>query len=300
MWSVVEALERFIQSLELTETQREEVSRQHTLVREELRRRLRSKTDFLSGSYSRNTVIRPLHDIDLFVVLGPEAAPPSPPVPGALFKPSAQGLTPDAALKWVRQALKEAWPNKDLARLQHHSVNTGFTKSGIDFDVVPAYELPDQQVYLIPDREGGTWIRTNPRLHQQLSTEANERSGKKLKPLLKAVKHWNRRHDSSPLRSFHLEAMSYHALPRFMEGYLEPLEVLFSQLARLVRLPCPDPAGLGPNVDARMSSTQREAARQLLASAANEVRLAREERTSRPEQAHARLRKLFGDEYRYR
>ncbi len=94
--------------------------------------------------------------------------------------------------------------------------------------------------------------------------------------------------------------MSYGALPRPMEGYLEPLEELFSQLARLVLRPCPDPARLGPDVDARMSSTQREAARQLLASAANEARLAREERTSRPEQAHARLRKLFGDEYRYR
>lgn len=298
MWSVAEALERFIQSLELTKAQQDEVSRQHTMVREELRQRLKSKTDFLSGSYSRNTAIRPLHDIDLFVVLVTAAAPPPPPKLDPLFKQSAQGLTPDAVLKLVRQALKEAWPNKDLAKLQHHSVNTGFTKSGIDFDVVPAYELPDQEGYLIPEREGGTWIRTNPRLHQQLSTEANERSGKKLKPLLKAVKHWNRRQHSSPLGSFHLEAMSYDALPRSLEGYLEPLEVLFSQLARRVLLPCPDPAGLGPNVDARMSSTQREAARQLLASAANDVRLAREERTSRPEQAHARLRKLFGDEYR--
>ncbi|MFP2904315.1 SMODS domain-containing nucleotidyltransferase [Pyxidicoccus sp. 3LFB2] len=300
MWSVAEALERFIQSLELTEKQKEEVIRQHTMVREKLRQLLKSKTDFLSGSYSRNTAIRPLHDIDLFVVLGVAASPPPPPTLDSLFKQSAQGLTPDAVLKLVRQALKDAWPNKDLARLQHHSVNTGFRESGIDFDVVPAYELPDQEGYLIPERQGGQWIRTNPRLHQQLSTEANERSGKKLKPLLKAVKRWNGRQDSSPLRSFHLEAMSYDALPSAMQGYLEPLEVLFAQLARKVLLPCPDPAGLGPNVDARMSGNQREAARQLLASAANEVRLAREESTSRPEQAHARLRKLFGDEYRDR
>ncbi|WP_255415181.1 hypothetical protein [Vitiosangium sp. GDMCC 1.1324] len=76
MWSVREGLEKFIQSLELTQGQRDEVSRQHTLVREALRKRLNTKTDFLSGSYSRHTAIRPLHDIDIFVVLGEMSSHP--------------------------------------------------------------------------------------------------------------------------------------------------------------------------------------------------------------------------------
>ncbi|MFP2925012.1 CBASS oligonucleotide cyclase [Pyxidicoccus sp. 3LG] len=286
MGSVGEALELFIQSLELTQRQRDEVSRQHTMVREELRQRLKQKTDFLSGSYSRSTAVRPLHDIDIFLVLGDTVSTPA--------------ESPDVAVKRVRQALKDAWREKELPMLQQHSVHLEFTKSGIEFDVVPAYELPDREVYLIPERDTGRWIRTNPKVHQDLSTQANERAGKKLKPLIKAVKHWNRHQQSSPLGSFHLEAMSYEAFTQPPVGYLEGLEALFTFLAQRVLRPCPDPARLGADVDARMTSGQREAARNLLQSAARTMRLATEERTARPEQAHARLRAFFGNDYRER
>jgi len=292
MGSVGEALELFIQSLELTAGQRDEVSRQHTMVREALRQRLKQKTDFLSGSYSRNTAIRPLHDIDILVVLGDATgAPPE---------------SPDAALKRVRVALKEAWPNKELPILQQHSVHTEFTKSGIEFDVVPAYQRAGQEVFLIPERNAGTWVRTNPKRHQEVSTQCNERAGKKLKPLIKAVKHWNRQQDSSPLGSFHLEVMCYDAFSSPPAGgYLEGLEALYSHLAQRVLRPCPDPAGLGEHVDARVKSGQREAARNLFMSAARTLRLAREERDkgpggAGPASAHARLRAFFGNDYRER
>jgi predicted nucleotidyltransferase len=296
MWSVGEALQRFIESLELTPGQKDEVSGQHTRVREALRQRLGLKTEFLSGSYSRNTAIRPLHDIDIFIVMGVAGSAPRTPVGSA----GGGGVTPDEVLKLVRKALKEAWENKDWGKLQQHSVQIEFTKSGISFDLVPAYELPSQEGYLIAERDTGQWIRTNPRKHAELSTLANERAGKKLKPLLKAVKHWKREHATGLLRSFHLEVMSYEAFPTPPAGYLEGLETLFSYLAQRVLRPCLDPAGLGPHVDARMSSGQREAARNLLQGAAREVRLASAERTTNPEQAHARLKKLFGEEYRYR
>lgn len=293
MWSVREGLEKFIQSLELTQGQRDEVSRQHTMVRETLRQRLKTKTDFLSGSYSRHTAIRPLNDIDIFVVLGDAVSTPS-------FSASQGSLTADGALKQVRQALHAKWSNKDLPILQQHSVHIGFTESGIEFDVVPAFEVPGREAYLIPERETGKWILTNPRIHQTRSTEANEAAGKKLKPLLKAVKHWNRRHPSSPLGSFHLEVMSYSAFPTPPEDYLEGLERLFSHLSQKVLGTCPDPARLGPDVDARVGSNQKTAAHQLLSSAARQVRLARDESYSDPARAHGRLRDLFGEFYRER
>lgn len=290
MWSVREALEKFIQRLELTQEEQKAVVDQHTVVREALRKRLGS-TDFLSGSYSRNTAIRPLHDIDLFIVLESIASPPP--------------TSPDAVLKQVRQALKDEWPHKELPILQKHSVHLEFSEKAIEFDVVPAFEQSGQKAYFIPERRDERhterWIRTNPRLHQERSTEANEQAGKKLKPLLKAVKHWKRRHSSLPVGSFHLEVMSYSAFPQPPQGgYLECLEALFSHLGRQVLLPCPDPSGLGPNVDGEMSPTQREAARQLLESAAKTLQLVRAEEKTSPAQAHARMRELFGDEYRDR
>ena len=289
MWSVREGLEKFIQSLELTPGQRDEVSRQHTQVRECLRQRL-GTTDFLSGSFSRNTAIRPLHDIDVFVVMGETPVGAS----------SPGGLTADAALKRVRQALHAEWPNKELSILQQHSVHLGFSKSGLEFDLVPAFKVAGRDAYRIPERDTGQWVLSNPSIHQRLSTEANERAGKKLKPLLKAVKHWSRNHPTLPVRSFHLEVMSYSALPTAPRDYLEGLEKLFASLGQKVLEPCPEPAGLGPAVDARLKPSQKQAARQVLVSAARQVRLAREEGTAEPARAHARLRELFGEFYRER
>jgi len=286
MWSVREALEKFIQSLKLTDRQKEEVIRQHTVVREQLRRRLGVETDFLSGSYSRNTAIRPLHDIDLVIVVEEVTSRPT--------------VSPDALLKAVRKALKAAWPEKELPILQQHSVHLKFSGSGIAFDIVPAFKRLGRKAYFIPERETGRWLRTNPRRHKEQSREANERAGKKLKPLLRAVKHWNRHHPSSPLGSFHLEAMSYDAFLQPPDGYLEGLEILFSHLSQKVLYPCPDPAGLGPDVDEWMTSQQRQAASQLLASAADQVQHVLAEEESFPSQAHQRLRALFGEDYRDR
>jgi predicted nucleotidyltransferase len=284
MWSVREGMERFIQFLALTAGQQQEVARQQIQVRECLARRLRTTKIFISGSYGRNTAIRPLHDIDLFVVLST----------------ASQDTPTDAVLRQVQQALKEQWPNKNLPLLQNHSVGIGFEKSGIKFDVVPAYADASsrQEVFRVPEKETGMWIQTNPNVHKQLSTEANERAGKKLKPLLKAVKHWNHQHGSSPLRSFHLEVMSYSAFRTPPADYLEGLERLFTHLSQQVQHPCPDPAGLGPDVDHLMKANQRETSHQVLASAARQARLAREESESNPASAHARLIGLFGQFYR--
>ncbi|MFP2958160.1 hypothetical protein ACLEPN_10065 [Myxococcus sp. 1LA] len=100
--------------------------------------------------------------------------------------------------------------------------------------------------------------------------------------------------------SFHLEVMGYEAFSRAPVGYLEGLETLFAFLANRVDQPVRDPAGFGKDVDERMTGGQRMAARNLLQGAAREVRLALSARDARPEEAHQRLRKLFGEAYRYR
>jgi hypothetical protein len=288
MRSVEDALEQLNQSLNLTPQQQERVTRQHEVVQKELRQRLGPRTEFLSGSYSRNTSIRPLHDIDLFVVMGV-----------AVQSRSGEGVTPDEMLGQVQQALEEAWDNKEPPTLQAHSVHTEFSGSGISFDLVPAYELPDQKGYLIPEFEAGKgrWIVTNPKVHEAASIQANERSGKKLKPLIKLVKLWKNLHARGLLRSFHLEVMSYDAFPTPPGSYLRGLELLFSHLAQRVMRPCPDPAGLGADVDEGMSDTKREAARQLLESAARTMRLVIAEKDTNPAQAHSRMRALFGEGY---
>ena len=69
MKTIRQAFQEFLQTLELTDKEQERASEQHPRVREALQQRLDVDDNFLSGSYKRNTAIRPLNDIDLFIVL---------------------------------------------------------------------------------------------------------------------------------------------------------------------------------------------------------------------------------------
>lgn len=287
MWTVEQAMQRLVEELELTPAERENVTRQHGVVRQVLRERLASAEEFLSGSYSRGTALRPLHDVDVFVVLDP------------VRQPRGQ-RTPDDLLREIRQVFKQQWPERALPAFQRHSLRIDFS-SGIHVDVVPAYRH-EQGGYLIPQRDTGAWIRTDPKAHQEACAQADRAAGGRLNPLIKLVKQWNRARDNnSPLRSFHLEAMCYSAFPSPPEGpLLERLEVLFRRLSEQVMKTCRDPAKLGVAVDSLMEPGDREQARNLFQNAFREVGLAVQERVSNPEQAHQRLSKLFGSVYRKR
>ncbi|MFY1829479.1 SMODS domain-containing nucleotidyltransferase [Myxococcus fulvus] len=283
MWTVEQAMQRLVEELELTPDEVEKVKRQHGVVREVLRKRLSSAEEFLSGSYGRGTALRPLHDVDVFVVIPPPRG----------------SRTPDDLLREVRQVFKAEWPERELPVLQRHSLRIDFS-SGISVDIVPAF-AHEQGGYLIPQRDTGAWIRTDPKAHQEVCAQADRLAQGRLNPLIKLVKQWNRARDNSPLRSFHLEAMCYSAFPTPPEGsLLERLERLLRHLSERVMQTCRDPAKLGVAVDARMDSGDREAARNLFQNAIREVHLASQERTSNPELAHQRLSKLFGPGYRKR
>lgn len=275
MKTIQQAFEEFLIGLELTEGQRAEASRQHTYLREQMQQRIDLHENFLSGSYKRKTAIRPLNDIDVF----------------AVYKTPRGGLPrASALLEDLQGVLAEVYPGKE-PRLQSRSVNLEFSGTGIAYDVVPAY-LVETDVYTIPDRDVDRWIKTNPRIHAERSTKANESSGKKLKPLLKAVKHANREHEGGA-RSFHLEVLSWQVLTCAPENYLSGLTTLLTGLRDRVLEPCPDPARLGPDVGP--PGERRAQAEAWLGKMADRAikaqQLANEGQIG---EAHAELRVLFG------
>lgn len=283
MMKIPQAFHEFIVSLELTKKQRADANSQHIHLRTQLQQRMSVQDNFLSGSYARGTAVRPLDDIDVFLVLKPQRGlDPTIPVPTILDE--------------IKRVLEEAYKNK-FARSQNRSVNIAFSDSstGIRYDVVPAF-LSRPGVYMVPDRETGRWIKTNPKFHADLSTQANECANKKLKPLLKAVKHANVQH-RKPARSFHLEVLSWKILKADPGTYLNGLVVLLEGLAARICDPCPDPANLGPDI--RPTQQRCEAAKAWLAKMA---KLAAEAKAlddiGRVAEAHAKLRAIFGDQWR--
>lgn len=282
MMTIPQAFEEFRKALRLKRAERDEASRQHTHLREALAARMKVDTTLISGSYGRKTSIRPLNDIDVFLVLRPT-------------NDLHDKTKPSKVLTAVKDALETEYKGK-TAKLQARSVNIEFSGTGIAYDVVPAFAA-DGDIYRIPDRDADDWIRTNPKIHASRSTEANEQAGKRLKPLLKTIKHANVTHavdENKPARSFHVEVLSWSILTAPPENDLQGLITLLTGLEQRLCDPCPDPAGLGPEIQPSSDRCKKakEWAGRMGTLAKEADGLAKDGRTS---EAHAKLYELFGD-----
>lgn len=276
MKTVAQAFQQFVSSLELTDAERAKADAQRERLRENVRNQLVTSRDFISGSYGRRTAIRPLNDIDIFCVLDAPAA------------------SAELAVGEVFDALRRVYPQSDLRR-QSRSVNIDFKGTGIGFDIIPARTAGAD--YEIPDRKASKWIRTNPEKHREALVAANDRAGGKLNPLIKALKCWNVEH-AKPLRSFHLEVMCYTAFAGPPTDYRGGATRLFEYCTGRIRGCCPDPACVGPDIDADMTESDRDKAYRALASGFETAQRAmREEAIGNVQAAHQQWTHLFGQTY---
>ena len=299
MKTVTQAFDALRQNLELTDRQREAAGAQHTRVRERLRTMPAYQTDFLTGSYKRRTAIRPLKDIDFFVVLALAKS----------FWDDRPTDRPTNVLDRLHRAMDRAWPTKGKPKRQTRSINIDFSSTEIGFDAVPAVERAGGG-YWIPDRDQDAWIATNPKKHEEVLIAANEKAGGRLNPLIKMVKRWRRelklRGIDAPFSSFHLEALAcqrYTGWAAASPPASLPAGVadLFDHLARKIQDTCPDPGGVGPALDAGMTGSQRNQAVGLLGRAASTAQDAlRLDAQGQISAAHQRWVTLFGNDYHYR
>ena len=283
MMKVTQAFDAFLRRLEPRAEEAASASRQKDEVIAKLQKGLHPKEGMLSGSFGRRTAVRPLHDIDLFVVLGADS--------GFAEQP------PATCLKRVAAVLREAYPQVD-PQPGFRSVHLGKVPGGVDFDVVPAVEVPGQSgVFKIPDRDVHQWIRTNPWKHQELCNAADATAQSKFRPILKMLKRWRDLH-GVPIRSFLLEAISYKAFPQAPDRYPDGLAHLFQFVGERVPQPCPDPAGLGSRVDAGMDPNRRQqTSERLLGAARDAANALKAEREGDLTTAHRLWGKLLGADY---
>lgn len=308
MSSSSHAFNEFMKGLELTAAERDKASGQQNELRTRLSEQLGGVLRHVPvGSYARGTAIRPLNDIDLFFVLDPA-------VHGGRHSREPQLLLED-----VQRALRKCYPPPPNSgsspspetRIQGRSVNIEFTGTGIGYDVIPAFHVHasdtlDENIYEIPNRSRQDWIKTNPEVHKQHCIKANDRANGMLNRLIKAAKHWNHGHrDASghkPLRSFHLEVMAYGVFSSKPEDERRGLRDLFDGLRSRVDKPCPDPAGLGPDVgeDLRKDQDQLKRVQDLLREATSLAHTAiqHEERGDHASACES-WRSLLGPEFRF-
>ena len=227
------------------------------------------------GSFARKTKICPLDDIDLMIILNgtgtTETQAPSnhyrywlhmddKSKPLASFLDGYGYVNSTRILNKIRDSMASiSQYSKAEIRKTHQAVTLNLKSYPWVFDVVPAVAITDGTGkiihYLIPDG-AGEWIRTDPRKDSENMTATNVQHGGNLLPIMRLLKYWNNRTgNKSRLPSYYFETLVIWTFQytQTISSLQQGIKYFFDNGRTYLNIPCPDPKGLGPNLDANIS-----------------------------------------------
>lgn len=196
----------FLQDIEPSATTTANASAAHTSMRDFLRSHDviggRHVETYLSGSYKRNTAIRPKK--------GTDGKISRPDVDIIMVTNHKETAAPADVIHELHEAIASEY---DDVELQFRSV--GVKTAAAEMDVVPIIEPYGEGGGLfIPDRNLKKWLPTNPPGHTEWTTERNAAANGRFKPLVKMFKWWRRHNHEIGLltekrpKGFMLECMA--------------------------------------------------------------------------------------------
>lgn len=174
---------------------------------------------FLSGSYKRDTAIRPRTkegeterpDIDIIVVTNHTLKD-----------------KPQEVITLLYNTLKGKYPD-----IRKQSRSVGITTSTVDMDVVPIIApFGTESTLYIPDKKLNCWLKTNPPGHTEWTTKVNTNFNGLFKPTVKLFKWWRRENptiDKKP-KGFVLECIAAECMDLNLSQYPELFIGMFDKI----------------------------------------------------------------------
>lgn len=233
-------------NLEITQAEQDLASSRHILIRDHIRSRWSLSDDFLTGSYRRHTKTKKLKDVDIFVVVDPNGA-----------QAEFENGTGDAAIAALAEVLSSRWTVKtdsNVVRVEYAGEDVA------SYEVAPVFAKSFG--YLIPNGSG--WMKTDPKVHAALVTGKNKACSDLFVPFVKMLKAINRE-AGEPIRpSFLLEVMALELVDAPFGSFPDEVRYFLASAADQIHDRWRDPAGLGDDVNAGMSSLDRQSAASIL------------------------------------
>lgn len=225
--------EEFLRDIEPSHTTKARASSAHTSMREFLSTHEDFgellETSFLSGSYKRDTAIRPKAS---------EGAVERPDVDIIVQTTHTLSDSPAHVVDSLYSALKSGYSE---VRKQQRSV--GVETGNASMDVVPVIAPEgDDGPFYIPDRKLEEWVETNPLRHTQWTTETNQTAGGRFKPLVKLMKWWRRENPTVSKRpkGFVIECITAECMKmdekHYGESFAKTLDGIVSTYRYWVRI----------------------------------------------------------------
>lgn len=216
---------KLLQDIEPSETTKSNAIKAHHNLRDFLKTHEDFKPflikTFLSGSYKRDTAIRPRTkngnadrpDIDIIVL--------------ATYTLEDK---PADVINFLYKVLKQKYSN---IRKQSRSVGIETTLADMDVVLIVAPDGEDGTLH-IPDRKLDEWIETNPPKHTQWTTDINDESNGTFKPLVKLTKWWRRenRTVSKRPKGFVVECIVAECMDYDEQNYEELFLLTFEEIVK--------------------------------------------------------------------
>lgn len=240
--TILESFRELKTNLEITEPQQSTVSTRQQNVRKAVEQEMNVLDSFLTGSYSRHTIISPLKeaDIDIFIVLNWS------------YYYDLDG--PASLLDKVKRVLKKTYPNTPDISRNGQAVTIQFTDFMVD--VVPGF-YREGEGYRIPNSITKNWISTDPKKHVEIIANANSIHEGNLVPLIKMIKGWNK-NINSYFCSFHLEVLALQILDNVkISNFPSGMRYFFDKGRDLISKKNPDPAGYGGDVGSYINTQEK-------------------------------------------
>ena len=287
---------KFLHDIEPSTTTKSRASTAHTNLRAFLRKHKVFKaihTDtFLSGSYKRDTAIRPR------IIDGEETRPD---VDIIVVTNHTLDDDPRQVLNLLHQTLGEKYDD-----IQKQARSVGISTATVNMDVVPiiAPAGVDGALY-IPDRKLECWLQTNPPRHTSWSTEVNQDTEGRFKKLVKLTKWWRRenRTISKRPKGFVVECIVAECMDRvetqYVELFLGMLEAIVDRYRAFINLDIvphiDDPGVPGNSVTAGITAASFRGFYNKVQDHAELGRQAQREEDS--DKALTMWREIFGDRF---
>ncbi len=235
--TIAQAFQQLKTNINITSLQTSTVSTRQQNIRQVLDSGLTVTDSFLTGSYSRSTLIAPLAeaDIDIFVVLDSQY----------FHNYNNQNGGPAGLLDLVKRTLRKTYTRTPDISRNGQAVTIRFDDFMVD--IVPSFNRQGGG-YLIPNSLTQSWISTDPKKHAQILSDMNSSHNNDLVPLIKMIKAWNKNNGTYFL-SFHLEVLSFIIFNKVtISDYPSGMRFYFDKARDLVTKQNPDPAGYGGDV----------------------------------------------------
>jgi len=244
--TIQQSFQKLKENLEITNLQASVVSTRQKNVREVIELKMDVLDSFLTGSYSRSTMIAPLKeaDVDIFIVLDSKY----------FYHYNKQNGGQVGLLDLVKRTLRKTYTETPDISRNGQAVTIRFTDFVVD--VVPGFHRKSEG-YLIPNSVSQSWISTDPKKHVEIVTTANKVHDNDFVPLVKMIKAWNK-NNSKYFSSFHLEVLALQILQGVtISNFPSGIRYYFDKGRALITQKNVDPAGYDGDVGSYINTHKK-------------------------------------------